>query len=202
MSDLSSLRTSPSLLARLREHPSDPSAWELFVARYQPRLLEWCRHWGLQDADCHDICQTVLLRLAAKLRVFAYDSTQSFRGWLYTLTRHAWADFVADLQKRVQPADPAAALQELAAREDLESRLKDLFDLELLEESLARVKARVEEKTWEAFRRTTLVGESATEVACVLNMPLASVFKAKSNVRKMVQDVVKSLESPEVLSPV
>jgi len=193
----SSLITSPSLLGRLRDTPYDQSAWGEFVRRYQPRLLEWCVRWGLQEADAQDVCQNVLVRLAAKLRVLVYDPSQSFRGWLHTLARHAWSDFVVDRQKRAASTDATASLQTAQARDDLETRLAEAFDLELLEEATARVRKRIEEKTWEAFRRTAILGSSAAEVAAQLGMPLASVFKAKSNVQKWLQDEVRQLDSPE-----
>src|SRR5262249_14973147 len=136
-------------------------------------------------------------RLAAKLRVLVYDPTQSFRGWLYTLARHAWMDFVSDRKKRGEPCDPTAALHTLEAQQDLETRLAEAFDLELLEEATSRVKRRVEEKTWEAFRQTALLGASAAEAAALLQMPVASIFKAKSNVQKMLQEELRQLEAPE-----
>jgi len=198
MSADSSLVTSPSLLGRLRDTPDDQSAWGEFVRRCQPRLLAWGRGWGLQDADAEDVCQTVLVRLAAKLRVLVYDPSQSFRGWLRTLARHAWADFVADRQKRAGAADASAVLHTAQARDDLEARLAEAFDLELLEEATALVRKRVEPKTWEAFRRTALLGAAAAEVAAELGMPVASVFKAKSNVQKWLHEEVRRLDAPGV----
>jgi RNA polymerase sigma-70 factor (ECF subfamily) len=196
MGEGSSLQTSPSLLGRLRDTPDDQSAWAEFVGRYRPRLLDWCRRWGLQDADAQDVCQTVMVRLAAKLRVLVYDPAQSFRGWLHTLARHAWSDFVTDRQKRAAATDATAALHSVQARDDLETRLADAFDLELLEEATARVRKRVEEKTWEAFRRTALLGETAAAAAAALGMPVASVFKAKNNVQKWLQEEVRRLDAP------
>jgi DNA-directed RNA polymerase specialized sigma24 family protein len=70
-----------------------------------------------------------------------------------------------------------------------------------LEEAAARVKQRVEEKTWEAFRRTALLGESTTEVARELEMPVASVFKAKSNVQKKLQQTLAQLDLPGSRNP-
>ena len=64
--------TSPTLLARLRS-PSDQAAWDQFVERYSPRIYGWCRRWNLQEADAQDVTQDVLLRLADKMRTFAYD---------------------------------------------------------------------------------------------------------------------------------
>jgi RNA polymerase sigma-70 factor (ECF subfamily) len=196
--DASALKTSVSLLRRLHAAPDDQSAWAEFVARYGPRLDEWCRRWGLQPADAQDVTQTVLLRLAVKLKQFEYDATKSFRGWLRTLARHAWADFVADRQKAAAVAgDSTAALHTVQARDDLEAHLADAFDLELLEEATDRVQRRVAENTWEAFRQTAMLGRAAADVASDLNMQVASVFKAKSNVQKMLQDELKQMEMSE-----
>src|SRR5437763_1879635 len=87
-------RTSPTLIGRLGTDPADQAAWVEFVRRYGPRILGWCRRWNLQDADAEDVTQSVLLRLAGKLRTFRYDPDKSFRAWLRTLTHHALSDFL------------------------------------------------------------------------------------------------------------
>ena len=86
--------TSPTLLGRLRQEPADQGAWAQFVERYGRRIYTWCRQGKLQEADAEDVTQMVLVRLAQRMRAFAYDPSRSFRGWLRTLTRHAWSDFV------------------------------------------------------------------------------------------------------------
>jgi RNA polymerase sigma-70 factor (ECF subfamily) len=57
------LKTSLTLLGRLRRDPKDQAAWSEFVARYRPRILQWCRGWGLQESDAQDVTQDVLLKL-------------------------------------------------------------------------------------------------------------------------------------------
>src|SRR5882672_12776878 len=91
--------TSASLLGRLRHGPAEPGAWSEFVDRYSPRIYDWCRRWGLQEADAQDVTQIVLVKLVETMRVFAYDPSRSFRGWLRTLTHHAWYDFVRGRQR-------------------------------------------------------------------------------------------------------
>src|SRR5262249_57165343 len=90
-----SLKTRTSLLLRLRQAPPDQQAWAEFVDRYGRQIHVWCRRWGLQEADAQDVTQTVLLQLASKLQTFSYDPSQRFRGWLKTLTHHAWSDFLS-----------------------------------------------------------------------------------------------------------
>jgi RNA polymerase sigma-70 factor (ECF subfamily) len=179
----------------LRETPEDRSAWDEFVTRYRPLLTGWVRHWGLQEADAEDVAQTVLLRLAVKLRVFVYDQSQSFRGWLRTMVRNAWVDFLAEhLKETREPGDPLRVLEDQAVGDDLEHRLAEMFDLELLEEATARVRERVEEKTWEAFHRTSTQGEATQDVARALATTAGNVFRAKSKVRQMLQEEIRRLE--------
>jgi RNA polymerase sigma-70 factor (ECF subfamily) len=195
-------QTRTSLLSRLRNDPSDRSAWDEFVSRYGPKIHSWCLRWGLQNADADDVTQTVLVQLAAKLRGFVYDPSRSFRGWLKTLTRHAWSDFVADRQRAVAGAGGSGmfeVLHSVAARDDLEKRMEESFDLELLELAAHRVRERVEPHTWEAFQLTALEGLSGAEAAARLGMPVASVFKAKSNLQKMLQEEIAQLEGVEAL---
>ena len=81
--------TSWTLLRKLGESPADGSAWEAFALRYGPAVFQWCRQWGLQEADANDVTQTVLLKLIEHMKVFQYDPTKSFRAWLKTIARGA-----------------------------------------------------------------------------------------------------------------
>src|SRR4029078_5001194 len=78
----------------LRRRRAAPRPGAVSVDHYGPRLVGWCRAWGLQDADAQDVTQTVLLKLATKLRDFAYDPGRSFRAWLKPVAQHAWLDFL------------------------------------------------------------------------------------------------------------
>lgn len=193
-------RTSASLLARLRQSPADQTAWAEFVDRYGRKLYGWCRHWGLQETDAQDVTQDVLVRLAAKMRDFAYDPSRSFRGWLKTLARHALSDF-CDARGRAGAAAGGSvavdALHSVEAREDLIRQLEDEFDQEVLAEAVARVRTRVIPKTWRAFELTAYEGRSGAEAAEALGMTIAAVFVAKSRVQKLLQDEVRQLEGSD-----
>jgi RNA polymerase sigma-70 factor (ECF subfamily) len=96
--------TCPTLLARLRNDPSNEAAWDEFVEHYGRHIYRWCRQWGLQDADAEDVAQEILLKLARKLRDFAYDPKSSFRGWLKTVatTRGGISQFAKGAGRRKQ----------------------------------------------------------------------------------------------------
>jgi RNA polymerase sigma-70 factor (ECF subfamily) len=56
---------------------------------------------------------------------------------------------------------------------------------------------RIESRHWEAFRLTALEGLSGAEAAARLGMRVDAVFKAKSNVKKLLQEQIRQLERPE-----
>ena len=192
-------KTSVTLLGRLRSDPTDQAAWNEFVERYGRKIYGWCRHWNLQDADAEDVTQTVLLLLARKMSTFAYDPSRSFRGWLKTLTQHAWSDFTTARKKADQGTGDSRIeerLYNVAARDDLVTRLNAEFDQELLEAAMVRVRLRVQPQTWDAFRLTALEGLSGADAAEQLKMRVATVFNAKSKVHRMLQEELRKLEGP------
>jgi RNA polymerase sigma-70 factor (ECF subfamily) len=149
--------TRASLLERLRQDPTDQQAWSQFVRCYGPKIFGWCRRWGLQEADAHDVTQNVLTVLAVRMKTFTYDPALRFRGWLHTVTRHAWSAFTENRRQAVPVSGDTCLgglLETVEAREDLVRRLEEQFDHELLELALARTRQRVEPHTWEAFRLT------------------------------------------------
>jgi len=191
--------TQITLIHRLNRNPADQMSWAEFVRFYGPVIRGWLIHWGLQEADAQDVTQNVLLRLTAKLPQFQYDPTRSFRGWLKTLTHHAWHDFVTESGYRNRGSGDTAVLDQLqsvAAREDLAARVEATFDKELLEIALVRVKERVAPNTWEAFRLTALETVAPQQVADRLGVRVSQVYLSKHRVQKLVQEELRAIEGP------
>ena len=196
MADATLPTTRVSLLAQLRQDPSDQAGWDEFVERYGRHIYRWCRQWKLQDADAEDVTQNILVKLAQKLPAFAYDPSRSFRGWLKTVAHHAWRDF-EDSRRHAQPAGDGRVQElmlTLEAREDLAQKLEQAFDLELLEAAKVRVRLRVAPHTWEAFRLMALEGLPVVEVAARVELKVAMVYVAKSKVQRMLQEEIGKLE--------
>jgi RNA polymerase sigma factor (sigma-70 family) len=190
-------QTNPSLLGRLRAVPADQQAWVGFVDRYGPSIYAWCSEWRLAPEDAAEVTQQVLARLVVRLRSFEYDPTRSFRKWLWTVARHAWSDFVEARERGGRGSGSERVsdlLHGLAARDDLLGRLAAAFDLELYEEAVARVRARVRPNTWAAYHRTAIEGQSGQEAAAALGMSVANVFVAKSAVLRLLREEVQRLE--------
>jgi RNA polymerase sigma-70 factor (ECF subfamily) len=197
MSDPANASTSPTLLGRLADSPTDQAAWTEFVDRYGSQIYGWCQRWGLQPADTQDVTQNILLELARQMGDFRYDPAGSFRAWLKTVAYRAWCKFA---QARRRPGlgsgDSAVAslLESVAAGDDLLGRLEEESERELLEKAMARVRLRVQPHTWEAFRLTALEDRPGGEVAQQLGMKVATVFVARSNVRKMIEEEIGRLD--------
>lgn len=196
--------TRVTLLGRLRLDPTNQTIWTEFVEHYGPKIFNWCRKWGLQEADAQDVTQNVLLKLADKIRTFQYDPARSFRAWLKTLTHHAWSDYLESQQRPGRGSGDSRTvdmLHSVEARADLVQHLESEFDRELLEEAMARVRLRVAPQTWEAFRLTALEGLSGAEVSQRIAMQVAQVFVAKRRVLKMLSAEVAKLEGRDENEP-
>src|SRR5882757_425054 len=186
--------TRVTLLHRINQNPGGQPSWAEFVHVYGPVIRGWLNHWGLQEADAFDVTQNVLLRLTAKLPQFRYDPTRSFRGWLKTLTHHAWHDFVTEAGHRHRGSGDTSVLDQLQsveAREDLAARVEATFDKELLEVALLRAKSRVADTTWQAFKLAALDGVAPQTVADQLGVRVSQVYLAKHRVQKLVQEEIK-----------
>jgi RNA polymerase sigma-70 factor (ECF subfamily) len=150
----------------------------------------------LQDADARDVAQNVLFKVLRAMQTFRYDPSQKFRAWLKTITHHAWQDVVRSRRKKIQEGSPVSddPLQTLAARDDLGEQLETAYEQELFDCAVARVRPRVQARTWEAFRLTAMEGLSGANVSALLKMPVTSVYKAKSNVVKLLEAEVRYLD--------
>jgi RNA polymerase sigma-70 factor (ECF subfamily) len=190
-------QTSPTLLGRLRESPTDGAAWEQFVARDGPPTFVWCRSKGLQQADAKDVTQEILVGMARSFAKFQCDPAKSFRRWLRRVSSRALSEYIENAKHSLRGSGASTVLQlvHLAqARVALASRFEAEFDLELLEEAMARVRLRVEPATWEAFQATAIDGQSGVDVAIRLSLNIAAVYNAKSRIQAMIREELSALD--------
>ncbi|MCA9285989.1 MAG: sigma-70 family RNA polymerase sigma factor, partial [Phycisphaerales bacterium] len=81
--------TQATLLARLADR-DDGTAWNEFCDRYGELIRGFARRRGVQDHDCDDIVQEVLIALASAMPQFRYDPEKGrFRAYLKTATIRA-----------------------------------------------------------------------------------------------------------------
>ncbi|QGJ72216.1 RNA polymerase subunit sigma [Planctomycetales bacterium 10988] len=190
-------KTHISLLAKLQKDDRDERAWREFVDRYGSRIYAWCLRRSLQPADAEDITQQVLVRMTVRLGEFTYDETLSFRGWLRRITENAITDLFRERSRAAQRTGQPSSIEFLdqtEAREDLFERLKDLFDLEVLDEAKSRVQERVNAKRWQAWYMMAVENLPALEVAEKLSMRIATAYTARSQVQELIRQEVQKLD--------
>jgi len=188
--------TSLTLMLRLQQNPADAAAWSEFVEQYRPMIRAWCLKWGSQNSDADDVAQDVLVRLLKAMTRFQYDPTRSFRAWLKAVTHNARNDLVS--ARPAGSAETTSCLDSLVdssdALADLEERMEDAFNRELLDLAMRRIEQRVKPTTWQAFKLTALENRPGAEVAAELGLAIALVFVARHRVQKMLEEEVRILK--------
>jgi RNA polymerase sigma-70 factor, ECF subfamily len=190
--------TSLTMLQRARAQDGD--AWRRLVTVYTPLVYYWCNHWGVRGADADDVSQEVFQAVAAGLAT--YSPTQAgatFRGWLRAVTRHKILDYFRAARDRPAAAggtDAHLRLQQLpepgadlpdAPPEQLSAlyyRILELLHVEF------------EQRTWQAFWRTAVDGQSPADTAAELGMSVLAVRKAKSRVLRRLREEVGDHMAP------
>ena len=179
--------TSRSLLAGARL--AVPAAWERLVRLYTPLVASWCRRWGVVEHDVVDLLQDVFLSVADNLERFRKDRpVDTFRGWLFTITRNKVRDHFRRraaepiavggseaLLKLNQILDPDVSGEPLPLTDD------GILD-ELLRKALESIRNEFHDRTWHAFWGVVVIGRTASDVAADLEMTPGSVRVAKSRV--------------------
>jgi RNA polymerase sigma-70 factor (ECF subfamily) len=185
------MKTPVSLLERLRQ-PDAQAAWERFVHLYTPLLQRWARRLGLPEHDAADLIQDVLVLLVQKLPEFTYNGHQSFRGWLYTVTRNRWRD----LQRRQVPEprstnDPT--FRDVADPDPVEVLSEEEYRNYLVQRALRLMQTDFQPTTWKACWEHVVAGKSAAVVAAELNVTPAVVYVATSRVLSRLRQELEGL---------
>ncbi len=189
--------TSLSLLERVRD--CDHVAWERLVDVYAPLVYHWCRRAGIKADEAPDVLQEVFLAVATHLKSFRRDRPgDSFRGWLWTLTRHKICD-QARHQKRQPVAFGGSTAHERFCRMTaplpaISDAAWDHSDEAILAHRLMElIRPRVEERTWQAFWRLVADARSGPDVAAELGMSLQAVHQAKYRVLQLARQEIDGL---------
>jgi RNA polymerase sigma-70 factor (ECF subfamily) len=183
-------RTSTSLLVRVKQ--KDPEAWRRLVQLYSPLVYQWCRRYGLQEADAADVGQDVFRTVAESIDRFQHGrSGDSFRGWLRAITRTRCLDF----SRRNNRVPGAAGGSEAQARLLELPEPEDDSDVSLAQEKHLLVRRAVElvlesckEETRQAFLRVVVEGQQAADVARDLGITTNAVYVAKSHLLRRIRE--------------
>jgi RNA polymerase sigma-70 factor (ECF subfamily) len=189
--------TSQSLLDRLKAAPPDAPDWRRLDDVYRP----WVRAWLARDpglrADVDDLVQEVFVVVVRELPRFERRRDGAFRAWLRQVTVNRVRTF-----RRARRGQQLAAAGEstddfLAQLEDPTSDSARQWDLDhdayLFRHLLATVERDFEPRTWRAFTRFVLDGQSPADVATELGISKNAVLLAKSRILKRLRDEAAGL---------
>lgn len=182
--------TSVTLLSRMKDE-QDQAAWDQFLKRYGPRVLQWCRAKGLNETDAEEVAQQVLVKLLSKMVAFEYEPRKGrFRGWLRTVTVNTWRDYLRDNSRHRNHFSQFP-------EEELAETVTEEYDRELFEIAREHVRRNVEPKTWRAFELRAFEQVPSRQVADELGMTVAAVNMAKLRVQRMLTDAVQRFEDAQ-----
>ena len=123
----------------------------------------------------------------------------SFAGWLATITRNKIREHYRRRHGKAEARGGSTALRKLAdvpqpAEPSEESVRPDAQSAACLSRRvLEMIQAEFEARTWEAFWRVSVDGQSPADVASDLGMSVAAIYKAKSRVLARFREVLREL---------
>ncbi len=185
--------TSVSLLALVAA--KDETGWRRLTELYGPLIYSWCRQARLNPEDSADIMQDVFRSVLTNISNFEKSETSgSFRGWLWTITRNKFRDIYKVRAGKAQAAGGSAGHRLLLEyAEDPFSNLSDLSNpatTGLVYRVLNIIKAEIKETTWNAFWRSTIDGVHPAVVAEELQISVPSVWQARSRVLRRARQLL------------
>jgi RNA polymerase sigma-70 factor (ECF subfamily) len=189
--------TRGSLLLRIRD-PQDRIAWGEFVRVYAPLLHAYGLHRGLQDADAADLAQDVLRCVIRAAPEFRYDpALGSFRGWLFTITRHELMK-LAQRRGRQPVGAGDSAVHQLLEQQTAPAAEQQYWDREyqwnLFHWASKRVQPEFREATWQAFWLTAVQGLEAEAAASQLAISVGAVYIARSRITARIRQEIAAIE--------
>jgi RNA polymerase sigma-70 factor (ECF subfamily) len=185
--------TSLTLLERVRVR--DGEAWRRLVHLYGPMVTRWCGHSGVRGQDADDVQQEVFQAVATSLDNFRRDRPgDTFRGWLRIITRRKILDHLRKRQRHAEAqggTDAQRKLQQIADQDIPDDTEEDMTGL--YHRALELVRGEFENRTWEAFWRVAVGGQSPDVIAADLGITPAAVRKAKSRVLHRLRQEIGDL---------
>ncbi|MFO0951575.1 MAG: hypothetical protein U0835_10560 [Isosphaeraceae bacterium] len=100
-----------------------------------------------------------------------------------------------------RPRPCAAALRDAEARDDLARAIEEAHEQAVLSQAMERVAARVDRRSWDAFRLLAFEGLSGAEAAAELGTNPLVVYKARSRVQQMLRAEILEIDPPWPRAP-
>jgi RNA polymerase sigma-70 factor (ECF subfamily) len=200
---VSSLRTRPSLLRRVRTW-EDSTSWEEFHRLYRKLIYGLARRSGLQHADAEDVTQDVFKCVAETIHAFESDPERGkFRGWLMNLTRWRIADKYAKMPKfehhTVRKHDDTAGprtstIDRVPDEAGADAEWEKEWQRHLLAAACERIARRVKARHYQVFDLYIRQQWPVLKVARELGISPASIYVIAHRLTKQLKAEVAKLQ--------
>lgn len=190
---LSVYQTRESLLLRLKKG-QDECAWHEFHSIYGRLIFGYSLHFNISYAEAEDIVQEVCIKVFRQIVRFDYSPAKGrFRGWLKTITRNTVIDYLRRKQSRRNTSDKYR--EHLESELDAEAKVDDeLWQMEwersLYENALERVRERIGEDSFRAFKLYVLENVKMQEVVDATGLKANAVYAVKHRVLKYLREEI------------
>ena len=188
--------TNHSLVARVK-NLGDGASWAEFMGIYQPVVYRMAKRRGLQDADAHDVMQQVFVSVAGAIE--RWDSSEGlppFRAWLTTITKNAISKTLGR-RPRDRATGSTSVMEQLNAVADIGESSDEEFAVETRRQmfrwAAQRVRIEFTQATWDMFWRTSVLGESVSEVATATGRTTGAVYIARHRVVARLKEEIADL---------
>ncbi|MEI7462390.1 MAG: sigma-70 family RNA polymerase sigma factor [Pirellula sp.] len=193
--------TRESLILRLPS-AADAQAWREFVDLYEPLIIRFAKRRGLQDADAREIAQNVLISVAKAVDRWQPNPERGkFRAWLFRIARNQVINWIKknapSKSANSNDANPFHELVDQSRDQEFEIELE--YRREMFRLAAAQARDSFSETSWNAFWRTSVLGESIESVAGQLGLNPGAVYVARSRVTARIKTIVTQWERNDAI---
>lgn len=179
--------TSKTLLNQIQN--GSETAWCNFYLIYTPLIKACGRKYSIDDNDIDDLVQIVMVKLFEKQVIASYDPS---KGKFRTYMGRIIFNTIVDMKRKNNPIpdDIDVPVANDAIQEMIENEWKDY----VFKEAMLLLRQRVSEDVYQAFQMLTEHNMEPQQVADFLNVPLRHVYDAKARCKRMLAEILKTLD--------
>jgi len=179
--------TSKTLLMQIQS--GDSSAWSNFYLIYTPLIKSCGYKYNIDSSEQDDLVQNVMVKLFEKQALASYDPQKGkFRTYLGRIIFNT----IMDMKRKVVPVTDEVA--EVVSHDDIQEMIENEWKNYAYKEALLLLRQRVSEDHYQAFQMLTEHGMQAQAVADFLQMPLRHVYDAKARCKRMLTEILATLD--------
>ncbi len=179
--------THASFLARLADGEDHP-AWQEFCDRYGQLIHNFARREGLQQTDCDDVLQEVLLSLTESMPRFRYDRAKGrFRSYLKRVALRAI--YRRKSRRDSSPERVQSVTNSIVAIDD-EQVWEEEWRKYHLRWAMRRIEAEFNELDRSAFQLYAAQGLRPIVAAKTSGISVDQVYQAKSRILKRLTQII------------